>query len=68
MRKKFELIGPILEESVSLGANCVILPGRHLKAGTIVGAGAVVTKDTEENDIVIGNPARFLMKVPDDWE
>jgi len=68
LRKKYDLMGPTIEDNVSLGANCVILPGIKLKKGTIVGAGAIVTKNTEENDIIIGNPAKFLKKIPDDWD
>ncbi len=67
MRKKFDLIGPTLESYVSLGANSVIMPGIVLKTGTIVGAGAIVTKNTKEKDIVVGNPATLLKKIPDDW-
>ena len=68
MRKEFALIGPNIEDDVSLGANSVILPGITLKRGTVVGAGSVVTKDTNENDIVIGNPAKLLKKKPEDWK
>ncbi|MBD3350003.1 MAG: N-acetyltransferase [Candidatus Lokiarchaeota archaeon] len=67
MRKRFDLVGPDIEEFVSLGANSVIMPGINLKPKTIVGAGAVVTKDTEESDIVVGVPAKRLKKVPDEW-
>ena len=67
MRKEFNLIGPSIEDNVSLGANSIIFPGVKIRYGTIVGAGAVVTKDTKEKDIVIGNPAKLLKKVPDDW-
>ena len=67
MRKEFDLIGPTIEDEVSLGANSVIFPGITLKRGTIVGAGAVVTKNTKERDIVVGNPAKFLKKKPVDW-
>jgi len=68
MRKEFVLVGPNIEDNVSLGANSVILPGITLKKGTIVGAGSVVTKNTNENDIVIGNPAKLLKKKPKDWK
>lgn len=61
-RKDFQLKGANVEEFVSIGANAVILPGITLKKGTIVGAGAVVVKDTGENDVVIGNPAKLLKK------
>ena len=67
-RKPYDLIGGTLDDYVSLGANCVIMPGVHLKKSTIVGAGSVVTKDTEEGDIILGNPAKFFKKLPDDWE
>lgn len=30
--------------------------------GTLVGQGAVVMRDTEENDVVVGVPARFIRK------
>ena len=68
MRKDFDLNGPKIEDYVSLGANSVIMPGITLKRGTIVGAGSVVTKNTEENDIVVGNPAKLLKKIPKDWK
>jgi len=67
MRKDFDLIGPTIEGYVSLGANSVIFPGITLKERTVVGAGSIVTKDTEESDIVVGNPAKRLKKIPDDW-
>ena len=63
MRKKYDLIGPILEDEVSLGANSVILSGIKIKKGTVVGAGSIVTKDTEEYDVVVGNPAKKIKKV-----
>ena len=58
MRKKFDLIGPTLEDYVSIGASSVILPGIKLKKNAIIGAGAVVTKDAEENQVLVGNPAK----------
>ncbi len=67
MRKEFALIGPNIEDNVSLGANSIILPGITLKRGTMVGAGSVITKNTNENDIVVGNPAKLLKKKPEDW-
>ncbi|MFX1234412.1 MAG: DapH/DapD/GlmU-related protein [Promethearchaeota archaeon] len=61
-RKDFRLKGANIEDFVSIGANSVILPDITLKKGTIVGAGAVVVKDTAENDVIVGNPAKFLKK------
>ncbi|TFG17497.1 MAG: N-acetyltransferase [Promethearchaeota archaeon] len=67
MRKKYPLKGPIIESYVSIGANAVILPNITLRERTIVGASSVVTKNTQKADILIGNPAKVLKKVPDDW-
>ena len=58
MRKKFDLIGPTLEDFVSIGANSIILPGIKLKKNSIIGAGAVLTKDAEENQVLAGNRAK----------
>lgn len=44
-----------------IGMNSVVLPGVKLGDGTIVGAGAVVTKSFPEGHCIIaGNPARII--------
>lgn len=43
-----------------IGMNASILPGVHIGAQAIVGAGAVVTRDVQEYAIVAGVPARML--------
>ena len=43
-----------------IGMNASILPGVHVGANAIVGAGAVVTQDVPEYAIVAGVPAKFL--------
>lgn len=48
---------------VWIGSNATILPGVTVGDGAIIAAGAVVTKDVEENSIVAGVPARFIRKV-----
>lgn len=52
--------GIIVEEDVWIGARAIIVDGVKIKKGTIVAAGAIVTKDTEENTIVGGNPAKII--------
>ncbi len=46
-----------VEDEVWIGANVTILPNVRLKRGSIIGAGSVVTKDTEEYCIYAGVPA-----------
>lgn len=46
-----------------LGSNVTVLPGVSIGDGAIVAAGAVVTKDVDENTIVAGIPAKVMRKV-----
>jgi len=50
----------VVEDDVWIGARVIIMPGVKLSKGTIIGAGAVVTKDTLENGIYGGVPAKFI--------
>lgn len=47
-----------------IGVGCTVASGKvsHIGPNAIVGAGSVVTKPVEENAIVVGNPARLLIK------
>ncbi|MCX8990752.1 acyltransferase [Citrobacter portucalensis] len=53
----------IVKKGASIGANATILPGLTIGMNSMVGAGAVVTKDVPDNVIVIGNPATILKKM-----
>lgn len=46
-----------------LGARCTILPGVTVGSGSIVAAGAVVTKDVPPNTLVAGSPARVVRQL-----
>ena len=52
----------IIEDDVWIGMRSFLTPGRHIKRGTIVAAGAVLTKDFDEYSIVGGNPAKLIRK------
>ncbi len=45
---------------VWIGVQSIILPGISIGDGAVVGAGAVVTKDVDPYQVVVGNPARHL--------
>lgn len=49
----------LVRRSASIGANATVLPGLTIGANSVVGAGAVVTRDVPPNAIVVGNPARI---------
>jgi len=49
-----------IEDDVWIGAGAVILPGVTLRRGSVVGANAVVTRDTEEYSVNVGIPAKKI--------
>jgi len=49
----------VIENSVSIGTNATIMPV-YICANTVIGAGAVVTKDITEPGVYVGNPAQKL--------
>ena len=52
----------VVEDDCYLGLGSIILPSCRVGAYTIVGAGAVVTKDIPDHSVVAGVPARPLVK------
>ena len=50
----------IIGDDVWIGANAVILPGVTIGKHCVVAAGAVVTKDVQDNTIVGGVPAKEI--------
>ncbi len=45
---------------VTIGLNATVMPLINVAEGAFIGAGAVVTKNVKKNEIVVGNPAKFL--------
>ena len=56
------LKGPVIKKGARIGANAVILPGVVIGERSVIGSGAVVTRDVPEGSVVAGNPARILKK------
>lgn len=52
--------GIIIGNDTWIGAGAIVVDGVNLAEGTVVGAGAVVTKSTQPFGIYVGNPARLL--------
>jgi acetyltransferase-like isoleucine patch superfamily enzyme len=60
---KKELRGAIVKKNAKVGANATLLPGVTIGENSLVGAGAVVTKDVPPNKVAAGNPARIINSI-----
>jgi maltose O-acetyltransferase len=47
-------------DDVWIGTRAIILPGKKIGKGVIIGAGSIVTKDIPDYAVVGGNPAKVL--------
>lgn len=54
---------PDLQDGVEVGAHAIIVGPITVGRNSIIGAGAVVTKDVPPDTVVVGNPGRFLRSV-----
>jgi maltose O-acetyltransferase len=50
----------VINDDVWIGAGAVIMPGVCLGKGSVIGANAVVTRDTGEYSVNVGAPARKI--------
>jgi maltose O-acetyltransferase len=65
-RNKWESAKPItIGDNVWLGGGTIVLPGVTIGANTVVGAGAVVTRDLPADVVAVGNPARVVRTISD---
>jgi maltose O-acetyltransferase len=63
-RAKWEAAEPItIGSNVWLGGGVIVLPGVSIGENTVVGAGAVVTRDLPAGVVAMGNPARITRSV-----
>ncbi|MBR8537502.1 acyltransferase [Carboxylicivirga sediminis] len=56
-----ETVGAIeIGEGAFIGMNCTIMPGVKIGKNSIIGSGAVLTRDTEDNSVYAGVPAKRI--------
>ena len=51
-----------IEDNCWISANVIILGGVKICSGSVIGAGAVVTKDIPANSVAVGVPAKVIKK------
>jgi len=56
----WEITPTLVKKGASIGANATIICGVTIGENSLVGAGAVVTKDVPANAVVVGAPARII--------
>lgn len=57
--------GPTVEKDAKVGAGAIIMPFITIGENSLVGAGALVTKDVPRNAVVAGAPAKVIKNVND---
>lgn len=63
-RDRWEAAQPILiGNNAWLGGGVVVCPGVTIGENTVVGAGAVATRDLPANVVAVGNPARVIRTI-----
>ena len=50
----------VVERGAWVGAGAIILPGVSIGRNSVIGAGAIVTKDVPPFSVAVGNPARVI--------
>lgn len=50
----------MIDENSFIGAGAIVLPGSRIGKNCIIGAGAVVKGNIEDNSIIVGNPAKKI--------
>jgi len=52
----------VIGNNVFFGNNCTILPNTNIGDNCIIGAGSVIRGKFPENSVIIGNPAKVVLK------
>ena len=58
----WKLVKTFVKKGASIGSNATILCGITIGENSLIGAGAVVTKNVPADAIVAGNPAKIIKK------
>lgn len=52
-----------IADGVWICGGVIVCPGVTIKSGCVVASGSIVTKDTEENGLYAGNPAKLIKTI-----
>ena len=54
------LLGVTIKDYAVVATNSILLPGITIEEDTLIGAGAIVTKDIPQGMVAVGNPAKVV--------
>jgi len=55
----------VVRRGAWIGAGVIILPGVSIGRNSVIGAGAIVTRDVPSFSVAVGNPARVIKTLPE---
>jgi len=58
--RKDEFVSTVVGKGASIGANATIICGNNIGKYSLIGAGAVVTKEVNDYALLVGNPAKQI--------
>jgi len=53
----------VIEDNVWIGTRAILLKGVHVGSGSVIGAGAVETRNVPPAAVVVGVPARVIREM-----
>jgi acetyltransferase-like isoleucine patch superfamily enzyme len=60
---EMDVFGPIrVGDNTFFGTHCIILPGTRIGSNCVIGSGSVVRGEVPDGSVVMGNPAKVVMK------
>ena len=60
INRRDKFIDTVVGRGASIGANATIICGNNIGKYSLIGAGAVVTKEVNDYALLVGNPANKL--------
>lgn len=60
INRKNEFTSTLVKKGATIGANATIVCGNTIGEFALIGAGAVVTKDVNNYELVVGNPSKSI--------
>ncbi len=62
-KQSFQLQRTLIKKNASIGAGATILGGITIGQNSMIGAGSIVTKDVPDNELWMGNPAKYFRNI-----